>query len=150
MKLYLETSVLSFLFADDAPEKREITKEFFRRVFKDNEVFISELVFEEIERCPEPKKGRLKEVIEKYDLKAVEITEEADNLASEYVAEGLIPERFINDAIHIALAAINNMDSIVSWNMSHIVKLRTKLGVNKVDRRLGYPELMICTPEEVV
>jgi len=32
LKLYLDTSVWNFFFADDAPEKRDITKEFFDSV----------------------------------------------------------------------------------------------------------------------
>jgi hypothetical protein len=34
LKLYIETSVWNFYFADDAPEKKEITREFFDMVFK--------------------------------------------------------------------------------------------------------------------
>jgi hypothetical protein len=29
MKLYIETTVPNFLFADDAPEKKAVTEEFF-------------------------------------------------------------------------------------------------------------------------
>jgi len=42
-KLYLETSVINFLIADDEPEKREITKNFFKKVKEEHEIFISQL-----------------------------------------------------------------------------------------------------------
>ena len=44
---------------------------------------------------------------------------------------GLVPEKYINDAIHLALASVNKMEVLVSWNMEHIVKLKTIVGVNK-------------------
>jgi hypothetical protein len=42
------------------------------------------------------------------------------------------------------------MDALVSWNMSHIVKLKTKIMVNEINKKSGYPEIYICTPEEVL
>ena len=57
LKLYLETSVWNFYFADDAPEKRDITKEFFNNVRKGQyEIFISEVVLAEISKANESKK----------------------------------------------------------------------------------------------
>ena len=56
-RLYLETSVWNFIFADDAPEKKQITLAFFDKV-KDGEyeIFISDTVIQEIERADEDKK----------------------------------------------------------------------------------------------
>jgi hypothetical protein len=45
MKLYLETTVPSFLFADDAPEKQEVTRQFFKWLaISPDKLYISELV----------------------------------------------------------------------------------------------------------
>jgi len=53
LKLYLETSVWNFLFADDAPEKRDITKAFFLEVEAGRyDIFVSEVVMAEIEDAP--------------------------------------------------------------------------------------------------
>ena len=52
LKLYLETSVWNFYFANDAPEKKEVTLQFFQKL-KNNEydISISQLVFDEIEKA---------------------------------------------------------------------------------------------------
>jgi len=42
------------------------------------------------------------------------------------------------------------MDVLVSWNMEHIVKLKTVVEVNKLNKKLGYKIILIYTPEEVV
>jgi len=53
-------------------------------------------------------------------------------------------------ALHIAMAVINGIEAIISWNFEHIVKLKTRIMVNGINRLLGYHEIEICSPEEVV
>jgi hypothetical protein len=68
-RLYLETSVWNFVFADDAPEKKHITLTFFDKVKEDEyEIFISDTVIQEIERADESKKRLLLEIIKEYKL----------------------------------------------------------------------------------
>lgn len=149
MKIYLETSVINFLFAEDAPEKMKITQEFFN-IIEEYEVFISDIVLLEIEQAPEQKKASLSDVITKYKMKALESTEEAERLADNYIKEGIIPEKYYNDALHIAIATKYNMDAIISWNLTHIVKFKTKFNVKVINKRLNEKDVIICTPEEMV
>ena len=79
-----------------------------------------------------------------------ERTEEADELANRYVKAGLIPARYRNDALHLAVAIINDMDAVVSWNFEHLVRLTTRLGVNGLNKMLGYRDIEIVSPEEVI
>ena len=118
MKIYLETSVINFLFAEDAPEKMNITKEFFNLI-DEYETFISDIVLLEIEQAPEQKKQLLMEVIKKYEMKALESSEVVEELADIYVNEGIIPKKYYNDALHIAIATKYKMDAI-----THIVKFK--------------------------
>ena len=149
MRIYLESSVPNFLFADDAPEKQEITKKFFERELHKYEAFISPLVITEINKSTEEKKIKLNNVIKQYKPKLLEISEEAKNISKSYIEEGIIPGKYSDDALHIAVAVVNKMDVIVSWNMEHIVKLKTIVGVNKINKKFGYKEILINTPEEV-
>jgi len=48
------------------------------------------------------------------------------------------------------VTSVNDLDVIISWNFKHIVKLKTKIEANGVNKLLGYKEIEICTPEEVV
>ncbi len=79
----------------------------------------------------------------------MKLTKEADTLSKEYLKEEIIPERYSTDALHIAIAVVNSMDVIISWNMSHIVRLKTIKGVNEINKKLNYPQIFINTPEEV-
>jgi len=150
MKLYIESSVPNFLLADDAPEKREITKKFFEQDIKKFDLFISDLVLDEISKSPPEKKIKLRQIISKLTLKELKVDEESEKLAEEYLKAKIIPEKYKNDALHIAIAVVNKLDVIVSWNMEHIVKLKTIIGVNKINRELKYHEILINTPEEAL
>ncbi|HLG31083.1 MAG TPA: hypothetical protein VI387_12805 [Candidatus Brocadiales bacterium] len=80
----------------------------------------------------------------------LDIDMESVELAERYVKEGIIPEKYRSDALHIAVSVINGIDVIVSWNFEHIVKLKTRVMVDGVNKLLGYHEIEICSPEEVV
>ena len=53
LKMYLDTSIISFVYADDAPEKQSITLEFFEKYLSVYDVYISDLVVTEIENTQE-------------------------------------------------------------------------------------------------
>ncbi len=75
--------------------------------------------------------------------------DEVDNLTNAYVQAKIGPEKAKLDMIHIAHATAHDLDAIVSWNLKHIVRLKTKLLVNGINKSLGYKEIQIVTPEEV-
>ena len=55
-----------------------------------------------------------------------------------------------DDALHIAVASVNNLDVIVNWNFTHIVKLKTRREVAVINTLMGYKPIEICSPQEVV
>lgn len=149
--LYLDTSVLNFYFAEDSPGDMRVTKELLSEIKKGAyEAFISATVLEEIAKAPQAKKAALLELIAEYKLPALEINEEIEALASKYVKNGIIPAKFEEDAVHIAIAVVNNLDVIVSWNFRHIVKLKTKFAVNGINKQEGYKDIEIYSPREVI
>ena len=60
-----------------------------------------------------------------------------------------LTEKPYEDLVHAAVATVNNMDFLVSWNLKHIVKLKTIVEINAVNVIEGYRELKICTVLEV-
>jgi len=149
LKVYFETSVFNFAFADDSPVEKDITLKLFNKI-KDYEAYISEIVIREISRAPEFKRKQLFNLINKYKFKEIEFDRESEELAKWYIKEGVIPEKYEEDAFHIAIASVNNLDVLISWNFSHIVKLKTKMRVVGINRMLGYKEIEIVSPWEVV
>jgi len=151
LKLYIETSAWNFFFADDAPEKRDITKEFFRSVEKGlYEIFISGIVIREINDAPEPKRTALFNLINKYTPIELEITEEAEELTEAYMNRSIVAQNKRDDAFHVAVATASEIDAIITWNYSHLANLRKAELFNAVNLEKGYTKrIEIVTPMEV-
>jgi predicted nucleic acid-binding protein len=145
IKIYLDTSVLNAYLDDRDTSRMEITKEFWNRLDQ-YEVFISDVVIEEIKETPDPtRRNNLLELAKDFVRLSGE-SGEIDSLAREYVMRGIIPAKYIEDALHIAIASANSIDVLVSWNFAHIVKLKTKREVNVVNIFLGYSQLELVEP----
>lgn len=151
LKLYFDTSVLNFAIATDVPNERQITLKLFEEVKQGkHEVFVSDVVFKEINRAPTSVATKLKALL--LDLNVVELLadEDAQSLSRKYIENGIIPKRYEDDAMHIAIASVNDLDVIVSWNFNHIVKVKTKKEVTGINLMMGYKEIEIYSPQEVI
>ena len=149
LKLYLDTSIPNFLFAEDAPDKQEMTKEFFQKRYRNQfELFISGVVISEIEKAPPMKRDLLLAVIE--GISILEINQEAETLALAYIKSGALPKTSLDDARHVAIATIHNLDAVVSWNFKHLVNLRRIKMVHLVNEQMGYKHIEIISPQEIV
>jgi predicted nucleic acid-binding protein len=152
MRIYLETTIFNRYF-EDGREYNAETKRLFER-FEDrlDEPFTSVAVIDELEdpRTPEPKRSQMIDLVRRYDIQVLQAREDVYELAQVYVEMDIIPKRFEVDGIHIAMAAIYEMDCIVSLNFHHINKLKTKTAAEIVNRMRGYSNPYICTPMEVI
>lgn len=110
---------------------------------------ISDLVLLELEGAPENIKDVLNRV-RKENIEYVFLNEESISLANAYLEEGVIAENSLSDARHIAIATVERVDVLVSWNFKHIVNLNRIRLINSVNLKLGYPILEIRSPMEVI
>ena len=107
-------------------------------------------MLDELENCSENKKTFMFEKLAVIDFIDVEITDEIRELASKYVTEGIFPIKYVDDALHVACASINGCNAVISWNFKHMVKLKTILSVNGINKIMGYGEIEILSPEAIV
>ncbi len=150
-KVYLETSVFNFVFADDAPEKRADTLVLFREIQEGKyRAFTSQYAVSELQRASQPKCDAMLGLIKRYNIGYLLSNDEAQILADIYVAEGIVPAKYLADALHIAVATVNDMDLIISYNFKHIVKLKTITLAEAVNCREGYRRIGIYSPTEVI
>lgn len=151
LNLYLETSVWNFIYTEDAPDKRNVTKRLFDEIKTGRyEIFISDLVSAEIEDAPDPIKNKLLGLIHEMGPRQLISNQEVEQLADAYFKAKVMAQNALADVLHVAHAVVHNMDVVVSWNLRHIVRLKTKLAVNGVNKMMGYREIEIVTPEEVI
>lgn len=150
-KLYLDTSIFNFAIATDVISEKEATLKLFDEFKKRKyEAYISEIVLREINRAPQIKATALKNQIAQINPVELILEEDSQALADEYIKREIIPAKYENDALHVAIASVNNLDVIISWNFSHIVKFKTKKEVTGINIIMGYKPIEILSPWEVI
>ena len=150
-RIYLETSVFNFVFADDAPEKKADTLKLFEEIKAGKYLpFASVYVSDELNLASEPKRSQMLGLIRQYGIEILPDNTEAERLAGAYVAEGIIPAKYLTDAKHIASASVAGLDVVVSWNFKHIVKLKTIRLTEVVNLKESYKRILINSPTEVI
>jgi hypothetical protein len=105
LRIYLDTSVINFLFADDAPDFRRVTQRFFDYHARKHEWFFSNVVLVEIQRDSDPEhRHALLSAFAKHGvvLLTTALQDEVQRLAELYLARGIVPLRKRDDALHIA------------------------------------------------
>jgi predicted nucleic acid-binding protein len=150
LRLYIDTSVLGGLFDTEEP-KRVNTARRLLGLIKDGtyEGFISRLTIVEIFAAPEKIHKKLQAKISDSGFSILEESVESIGLADAYVNNGAIPEKDRDDARHIAIGVIHDLDYIVSWNYKHMVNILVRRLINSTNIRMGYNSIEIISPEEV-
>ena len=104
----------------------------------------------ELNRASPDVRNKLLEAVVRLPVENLSITDEAVDLAGRYVRDGVIPARYRDDAVHVALAVLNNLDVVVTWNMKHLANVRRIEGINRTNLAMRLPLIRIHTPEEVI
>ncbi|OGX04340.1 MAG: hypothetical protein A3G87_04040 [Omnitrophica bacterium RIFCSPLOWO2_12_FULL_50_11] len=153
LKVYLDTSIFNFAIStQDVAAEKEVTVRFLDEVKNGRFLgHVSAIVLREINDTPEKRRqDDLLKLMGQFELETLHRTEEADLLAERYIQEKIIPVKHFDDALHIAIASVHNLDVIVSWNFEHLVKFKTRREVQAVNTLLGYRTIEICTPQEIL
>lgn len=148
VKVYLDTSVISALFDDRNPERKQLTEEFLRQADR-FDVCVSELTRAEVGRTPDAGLRRqMQTVVARFSV--LPAAAETDRLAREYVRHGAVPQDYAEDAYHIALAVTAGVGFLLSWNFKHLVRRKTRDVVRMVNTLNGFGPLEIMTPAELL
>ncbi|MCL2631425.1 MAG: PIN domain-containing protein [Firmicutes bacterium] len=151
LKIYLDTSVVSHLFAEDVPSKMADTQKLWDSIkLGAYDVYISGTTAIEIQSCAEPKRRAMVEKLKEIDYHALQETDEIINLAEEYIKNQVLTKKSLDDCMHIAFAVVSNCDIIVSWNFKHLVNYRTINKVKIVNAINRYKEISIISPTMLV
>ena len=138
-KIYLETTLFNFYFDEDRGFAHGSTVKLFKEIAAGKyEAFTSTYVTDELENAPETKRDKMMNLITEYGITVLAPNDEAVKVASIYVSEGVIPQKYRTDGLHIALATVNDLDMIISMNFQHIVKRKTKMVTGNINALHGY------------
>jgi hypothetical protein len=146
-RIYADTSVIGG-YIDE--EFQEVTKQLFEEFKLGSKILVlSDLTLKELELAPKPVRG-IVNLVPEANKEYIFFNEEAEFLSLKYIEEKAVSEKYLLDAQHIALATINHLDVLVSWNFKHIVNLRRIQMYNSINLKYGYSLLEIRSPRELI
>jgi len=149
-KIYLETTLFNFYFDMDREAHAATVKLFNEIAAGKYNAFTSTYVTDELENAPQEKSEKMIGLITQYSISVLAPNDETKRVADLYTNEGIIPQKYLTDGLHIAIATVNDLDMIISMNFQHIVKRKTKIGTGNINALNGYRAVEICSPMEVV
>ena len=152
-KVYVETSVVSNLTARRSynlidAARQVATQAWWDEAFSCYALFSSLLVEREAEKGDQEAADRRMGVVRL--LEQLPITKDAELLAEKLLEATAVPRTSYEDAVHIAIAAVNEMDFLVTWNCKHIANAVTMPKIYETCRRNGFRCPLICTPEQLM
>lgn len=147
LKVYLDTSVISYLDQIDAPEKMLETRQLWNLLKQGKyDIYISDIVLEELAECNEDKQVLLGKYLQEIQYTLIETSEKTIDLAEKIINFGVLKQKSYEDCQHIAAAILAGCDLITSWNFKHIVNVKTIRGIKIITTAEGYKDLMIYPP----
>nr|VFK16126.1 MAG: hypothetical protein BECKLPF1236A_GA0070988_1013915 [Candidatus Kentron sp. LPFa]VFK31862.1 MAG: hypothetical protein BECKLPF1236C_GA0070990_1015015 [Candidatus Kentron sp. LPFa] len=150
--VYIESSVISYLTARPSRDvvtaaRQAITLEWWEEHGTQYEIFLSELVLEEIGSGDSSAAQKRLRIVENVPM--LETTGNAVELSKFLIAENAIPETSIEDALHIGIATVQGMDFLLTWNFKHINNANTKERISRIIADSHFKSPILCSPEEL-
>ena len=151
--VYIETSIVSYLTARVSRDlivagHQQMTEEWWSVQRNRFELWASELVVEEASAGDASAAAERLKVLNTIEM--LDITEEAGFLATALIERGSLPAKASADALHIAIAAVHNVDYLLTWNCKHIANAEMRPVIESVCRNMGFIPPILCTPEELM
>ncbi|MCG8450788.1 MAG: type II toxin-antitoxin system VapC family toxin [Pirellulales bacterium] len=151
--IYLETSVIGYLATRTSSDlvtagNQTLTRDWWENHRCDFELFISEAVIAEC-GAGDPSAANERAVF-LTGLSILEITDECKKLAAEIMKQASLPKKADVDALHIAVAALNGIDYLLTWNCKHIANPALRRIIESVLSQANIIPPVICTPQEII
>ena len=151
--VYIETTVVSYLTARPSRDvivvaRQETTRALWPKLVSEFESCASALVREEAGKGDPDQAAQRLRAIE--GLPLLDIDETARKLADDIIEGHGVPKEYPEDALHIAVAAVNGMDVLVTWNFAHLNNPFTRMMVRQMVENAGYQCPEICSPDELL
>jgi len=151
--VYFETMFISYLVSHPSRDllvaaHQHTTHEWWTNRRQDFECYVSQVVIDEASAGdPEEAKKRMEKISE---FPVLEVTDEAEFLTRSILESGAIPPHAVRDAAHIAVAAVNDVDYLLTWNCTHLANAQIIRRISVICNKEGYNMPVICTPEELM
>ncbi len=149
-EIYLDSSVFGYAANARAGDKYADANVLLSQIANGRfDAYISEVVFEEIGRAPDWLADTIMSKVESV-ISVLEVNDNVLNTARELTAERIILMTSFEDAMHLAFTIDNGLDTLISYNFKHLVKLEVEIAVHKFLSNKDLPLVYLNTPAEVI
>ncbi|MFQ5734060.1 MAG: type II toxin-antitoxin system VapC family toxin [Planctomycetaceae bacterium] len=151
--VYLETSIIGYLASRPSRDlitaaNQQLTRDWWDEHREQYDLYVSETVVAECSAGdPQAAQERLDAI---GDIPMLDVTKDAENLADELVKQVPLPEHAEVDALHIAIATVNGINYLLTWNCAHIANAAMQPQIEAVCRSAGIEPTTICTPQQLM
>lgn len=151
-KVYLETTILGYLTALPSRDliiaaHQQITRDWWEKRER-FDLFVSRAVVSEAGAGDAEAAARRLGAVK--GLPILDAGHEVVGFADSLIAVAAVPQRAAVDAVHIAIATLNGMDYLLTWNCAHIANAAARPRIEEACRAAGLQAPIICTPEELM
>jgi predicted nucleic acid-binding protein len=151
--VYIETSILGYLTARSAANlilaaNIKLTQDWWDNCRSSFVLYASEIVEDEAARDDAAIAAQRLNLLQ--SLMLLDLTEEAIELAQEFLQQSNLPLKASNDALHMALATVYGLDYLLTWNCKHMANAQIQRKLSQISFELGYELPVICTPYELM
>lgn len=151
-RVYVETTVVSYLTARPSRDvviagHQQVTHDWWDTRRDSYELCVSQLVRKEAGAGDSQAAQERLEALKPMTL--LETSDQALDLAKELIQAGALPAKAADDALHIAVAAMNGIAYLLTWNCRHLANATMRPVIETVCARKGVKAPIICTPEEL-
>ena len=152
-RVYIETTVASYLTARPSRDvvvaaHQELTIEWWAKHRQRFDLYISDIMLREAARGDALAASKRLAELAGIDVLGLDVV--AREIADLFLKRRLIPEKAIDDALHVAVATAQGMDFLVTWNCRHIANAEVVERLEAVCLELGYRMPVLCTPEQLM
>ena len=151
-KVYLETTIVSYLVASPTQDvvqaaHQQVTREWWARRER-FDLFVSRPVLAEARRGDTTAAARRLDALA--SIPVLSMNRGVTTLARTLIQTGTLPTKGRLDALHVATAAVNGMNYLLTWNLRHLANAAIRGRIEDTCRKAGIQPPIICTPEELM
>jgi predicted nucleic acid-binding protein len=148
-KVYIETSIISYLTARLSNDlvvagQQKITQEWWDNQRSSYQLYTSQIVLNEAKLGDSIAAAKRLQALQGIEL--LDVNNEAITLAGKLQTLGALPLKAVEDAYHIAIATVHQMNYLFTWNCKHIANPHRRLAIEQINHQYGYQTPILCTP----
>ncbi len=152
-KVYIETTIPSFYYEERTQPvimiaQREQTRKWWDTRRQLYELVVGAATVEELRRGKHPLQESKLQLIS--EIPVIHFTEAVERIVDVYIANKLMPNNVLGDALHLALASLGKCDFLLTWNCNHLANANKFEHIRRINTRLGLFVPTITTPIQLM